>query len=159
LTTSSSERPGWDETWMAFAESIALRSKCCRAQVGCVIVSSDQEVIGAGYNGPSPNYPADGSCALWCPRGRGEGGTDNTYDNCPSVHAEANCVVRCDYSRIHGATVYTTRSTCFQCAKLLSAAGVVRVVHRVLDSDAHRDPESVEQFLSTCGIEVTRWTT
>lgn len=150
-------RPSWDTVWFTMAEAIGARSKCCRAQVGCVIVSENQELIGGGYNGPPAKYPAEGSCALWCPRGRGEGGDGNVYDNCPSSHAEANCIVRCDYERVKGATAYVTRSCCFTCAKLLSAAKVARVVHRVTDSDLHRDPEGVEEFFRKCGVVVERW--
>jgi dCMP deaminase len=142
---------------MSMADSIAERSKCSRAAVGCVLVSSTQSVISASYNGPPPNYPAEGSCALWCPRARGEGGLGNTYDNCPSVHAEANGIVRADYSRLAGATAYVTRACCLQCSKLLAAAGVVRVVHRVEEIDAHRNPEASEELLRLCGVEVVRW--
>lgn len=154
---SDFSRPSWASVWMTMSDTIGSRSKCCRAQVGCVIVSEDQEVIGAGYNGPAAEYPADGSCSNWCPRGRGEGGTGNVYDNCPSSHAEANCIVRCDYSRIRGATAYVSRSSCLTCAKLLASAGIFRLVHRVTEDDLHRDPDGVEEFLRKCGVEVERW--
>jgi len=157
MTSSSDERPSWDAIWMSFADSIARRSKCSRAQVGSVLVSGDQSVLSASYNGPPPNYPAEGSCVSWCPRARGEGGTGSSYDNCPSVHAEVNAIARADHSRISGATVYTNRSTCYGCAKTLAAAGVVRVVHRVTNDDLHRDPDAVEEFLRTCGVVVERW--
>lgn len=154
---SEFDRPSWDDVWSEMALSIGARSKCCRAQVGCVIVSADQEVIGAGYNGPPSEYPAEGSCSNWCPRGRGEGGVGNVYDNCPSSHAEANCIVRCDYSRLEGSTAYVSRSSCITCAKLLASAGVSRVIHRVSEDDLHRDPEAVEEFLRSCGVAVERW--
>lgn len=150
-------RPTWDEVWMRMADTMAERSKCTRAQVGCVIVSKDQTVLSASYNGPPPNYPADGSCSSWCPRARGEGGLGSTYDNCPSVHAEANGVSRADHSRIHGATAYVNRASCVTCAKLLAAAGITRLVHRVEDVDMHRNPEATEDFLQLCGVEVVRW--
>lgn len=142
---------------MSFADSIGRRSKCSRAQVGCVIVSSGQSVLSASYNGPPPEYPADGSCALWCPRARGEGGLGSTYDNCPSVHAEINAIARADHSKISGATVYINRASCIGCAKALAAAGVKVVVHRVGEDDMHRNPDATEDFLRLCGIEVQRW--
>lgn len=160
MTTSSSERlprPSWDEVWLSMADNIARRSLCSRAQVGCVIVASDQTVLSASYNGPPPGYEVSGSCVNWCPRARGDASLDNTYDNCPSAHAEANGVARLDRSRVKGATVYVNRAMCLQCAKLVAAAGVTRVVHRVLEEDMHRDPDGVEQFLWECGVEPRRW--
>lgn len=151
------DRPSWDDVWMAAAENVARRSLCSRAQVGAVIVASDQTVLSQSYNGPPPGYKVEGPCSLWCPRARGEGGTGNLYDNCPSVHAEANGVARLDRSRVQGATVYVNRSMCLQCAKLSAAAGVSRVVHRVTEDDLHRDPDGVEEFLRKCGITIERW--
>lgn len=143
---------------MAMADVMSRRSRCSRAQVGCVIVSAAQSVLSASYNGPPPGYPADGSCVLWCPRARGEGGLGSTYDNCPSAHAEINGIARADHSRIAGATAYVTGATCIGCAKALAAAGVVRVIHRVGDSDLHRNPHEVERFLMLSGLTVERWT-
>ena len=80
------------------------------------------------------------------------------YDNCPTVHAEANGVARLDRSKVRGATVYVNRSMCLQCAKLIAASGVSHVVHKVTDDDLHRDPEGVEEFLRKCGVTVERWT-
>lgn len=139
------------------AEIMAERSKCSRAKVGCVIVSNDQTVLSASYNGPPPKYPADGPCTDWCPRARGEGSLDSVYDNCPSTHAETNGIARADHSRIAGATAYVNRASCIQCAKSLAAAGVVRLVHIVGENDMHRNPEATEDFLRLCGVEVVRW--
>jgi dCMP deaminase len=151
-------RPNWDEVWMQFADTIALRSKCSRAQVGCVIVDKDQNVLSASYNGPPSKYIADGPCTNWCPRGRGEGGLGSTYDNCPSVHSEVNAIARVDRSRTVGATAYVTRACCIGCAKALAAAGIVRVIHRVDTIDLHRNPDETEKFLKECDINVERWT-
>jgi dCMP deaminase len=151
------DRPSWDAVWMEASHNIARRSLCSRAQVGAVIVASDQTVLSMSYNGPPPGYEVSGTCGNWCPRARGEGTLDNTYDTCPSAHAEANGVSRLDRSRVRGATVYVNRSMCFGCAKLVSAAGVSRVVHRVTEDDLHRDPDGVEEFLRQCGVSVERW--
>lgn len=150
-------RPSWDEVWMRMAQIMGERSKCSRAQVGCVIVSADQSVLSASYNGPPPNYPAEGSCSNWCPRAQGKGDLGSTYDNCPSAHAETNGIARADHSRIIGATAYVNRASCIGCAKALAAAGVVRLVHIVGDNDMHRNPEATEDFLRQCGVQVVRW--
>lgn len=150
-------RPEWDEIWMQFADTIALRSKCSRAQVGCVIVDKDQNVLSASYNGPPSNYAAEGSCIDWCPRGRGEGGVGASYDNCPTVHAELNGISRLDKSRMNDSTLYVTHSMCFSCCKVVAASGISRVIHNVRTTDTHRDPDKTEEFLRACKIEVLRW--
>jgi dCMP deaminase len=150
-------RPEWDEIWMQFADTIALRSKCSRAQVGCVIVDKDQNVLSASYNGPPSNFIAEGPCTNWCLRSQGKTDLGASYDGCPSVHAEVNSIARVDRSRTVGATAYVTRASCYSCAKALAAAGVVKLIHRVDDIDMHRNPEETEKFLRECGIEVERW--
>ena len=154
---SDISRPSWDDVWMQMSEVIATRSLCSRAQVGCVIVAEDQTVLSASYNGVPPLYDVSGPCSNWCPRSRGEGGVGNVYDNCPAVHAESNGIARLDRSRVRGATAYVNRSVCRTCAKLIAAAGISRVVHRVTENDQHRDPEGVEEFLQQCGVQVERW--
>lgn len=142
---------------MNFADTISQRSKCSRAQVGCVIVDKGQNVLSASYNGPIASYAADGPCTSWCPRAQGQGGTSSNYDNCPSVHAEQNGVARLDRTRAYGSTAYVTRSCCITCAKLLIASGVVRIVHRVDSIDLHRNPGAVEEFAKQCNVKIERW--
>lgn len=154
---SDFDRPSWDDVWMEAALNISRRSLCSRAQVGSVIVASDQTVLSQSYNGAPPGLAVSGTCNNWCPRAQGKGELNNSYDNCFAVHSEANGVARLDRSRVKGATVYVNRSMCLQCAKLVSAAGVSRVVHQVSEEDLHRDPEAVEEFLRECGVAVERW--
>lgn len=155
--TPDKTRPTWEDVWMQTAIAISKRSKCSRAQIGAVIVDSRQNVLSCSYNGPPPSWrtPAD-SCRDWCPRAQSEVGPGMSYDSCPANHAEANAIARADSQRLAGATCFITGSICMTCAKLLAAAGVTRVVHKVSPSDSHRDPERVEAFLQTCGVEVVR---
>ena len=54
----NSKRPTFDEVYMAFARSIALRSTCLRKQVGTVITSVDhRRVLAIGYNGNASGLP------------------------------------------------------------------------------------------------------
>lgn len=154
-SVTATSRPTWDETWMAMAEIIAKRSKCSRAQIGCVIVAGDQTVVAASYNGAPPNMVTDGSCSHWCPRAI-NGDADTDYTSCVSSHAEMNAIARSDWSRLKEATVYTTGTTCYNCAKLIAGAGVTRLVHAVRDTDTHRDPLGVESRLKAYGVEVIR---
>lgn len=149
-------RPSWDDTWMKVAETVAERSLCDRAKVGCVVVSDNQSVLAVSYNGPPPGFPTAGTCKNWCPRACGVGGVTSDYSNCPAVHAEVNAIARSDHSRLSGATVYSTRASCINCAKSIAASGIVRLVHKVDKTDMHRDPDGTEEFLRSCGVEVVR---
>lgn len=147
-------RPSWDETWLAVASAIGKRSRCSRAGLGAVIVSSDQRICATGYNGPAANWPFDGDCINWCPRARGETPLDNMYEQCPAIHAEANALMYVDRSSVVDGSLYVTGAPCMQCAKLISNSGLSRVVCTIREQDSHRRPELVLEYLMTCGIEV-----
>src|SRR3954466_3379651 len=68
-TVPASLRPTWEQTWMDVADLVAKRSLCSRAQVGCVVVTSDNRIEAATYNGPSPQFQHFGlQCEHWCQR-------------------------------------------------------------------------------------------
>jgi len=149
------DRPSWDDTWLAVARAVALRSRCSRAQVGAVVVSSNQRICATGYNGPAATWPEGGECELWCPRAKGEAPLDNMYDACPAIHAEANALLYVDRSQVEGGTLYVTSAVCMQCAKLVSNSGVARVVMVVRKADLHRNPLETVAYLKKCGLEVS----
>ena len=147
-------RPSWDTTWMDIAETVGRRSRCTRAQVGAVIVSSNQRICATGYNGPAANWPYETDCIEWCPRAKGEVPLDNMYDSCPAIHAEANALLYVDRSQVEGGTIYVTGACCMQCAKLISNSGIEKVIMKIRDIDVHRKPENVVAYLIECGIDV-----
>lgn len=154
VKTEISSRPSWDNTWMDIARLIAKRSVCSRAQVGAVVVSANQRISATGYNGPAAKLKVDGNCINWCPRAQGLTELDNTYDSCPSIHAEANALLYVDRSRVDDGTIYVTGAPCMQCAKLISNSGLRRVVAIIRTIDVHRQPEKVLDYLRSCGLEV-----
>lgn len=125
------DRPDWTHYFLAIAVAVAARGDCRRRQVGCVIVDTDQRIIGTGYNGAEPGGP---SClAGECPRGVSvpvgtPGGED--YSNCVAIHAEANALLFARAS-CKDATAYVTRQPCDGCEKLLRGAGVRTVIYGV----------------------------
>lgn len=139
---------------MRVADAVALRSRCSRAQIGAVVVSKDQRISATGYNGPASTLPVDGDCINWCPRAQGATPLNNTYDSCPSIHAEANALLYVDRSRVEGGTIYITDAACYQCAKLISNAGIQRVVMRIGTRAAHRLPDDTVAYLKQCNIDV-----
>lgn len=153
------DRPSWDETWMIVANNLGQRSRCSRGAIGCVIVSSDNRVLAASYVGPAKdfkpaNYKPDTDCTSWCPRSQPGAEIDPSYGNCISCHAEQNAIARCQGDP-SGGTIYVNGSICVNCAKLVAAAGIARVVMIVHSADAHRNPDQVMKFLQVCQIEVT----
>lgn len=177
-------RPDWDRTFMDIADTYARRSRCVRRQVGAVITSQSNEQIAAGYNGPPATWRggihgllAGQSCDQFCPRAGSipfsravihepygwdtvvEPTPGATYDNCITIHAEMNALLRVDRRDLMiGGTVYISTSSCWDCAKVLSNTYLSRVVMR-LDpvADAHRGPDRVVALLRKCDKDVVIW--
>lgn len=149
-------RPSWDQVWMNVALQIGPRSRCSRAQVGAIVVTHDNRVASASYNGPPKGLNVSGSCDHWCARAMGETDLSADYSSCDSIHAESNAIARANFTEIQGGTIYVTHASCINCAKLVGNSGIVRLVHRVTDADAHRQPERVEDYLRQIGVEVQR---
>lgn len=152
------ERPSWDEVWSRIAATFGERSRCHRAQIGAVIVTTDNRLAAVGYAGPPSGLPTTkGDCRDWCPRAQPGAVLSKSYDECATIHAEVNAIMRSDWHDRQGATVYVNGSTCQNCAKVVAGSGIARLVHVVNEGDAHRAPEKVEEYLRSCGIDVERW--
>ena len=109
-------RPNWHKTWMDVARTIALRSHDPRLQVGAIIVSDDNtRVLSVGYNGNyagGPNKPESLE--------PGQSGF---------LHAELNCILKCDYNFSKKKIMYVTHSPCRTCAKIIVNAGISKVIY------------------------------
>jgi dCMP deaminase len=118
-------RPNWDEYFLGVAHAVKLRSDCERDKVGAVIVDGTNRIIATGYNGAPSGHDGCRSC----PRRTSGVAPGSPYSNCVAVHAEANAIVFCSYpDRTQPRTIYVTRQPCVDCAKLIAAAGINRVV-------------------------------
>lgn len=115
------ERPDWDEWFSLIAQAVSQRASCPRAQVGALIVSQDNRILAAGYNGAPAGEPhclevgcliEDGHCQR-------------------AIHAEVNAVAQAARTgvRIAGSRLILHSSrgdiACRECAKVLRAAGVL----------------------------------
>lgn len=122
-------RLAWDRIWMDLAVSLAKRSTCSRAQVGCVIVSWDNtRVLSVGYNGNARGFP--NACDL------------DTPGSCGCLHAEENACIKMDFSDCTAKVMYTTVSPCLMCAKRIINAGIQEVVYH----DPYRLPLGIEML-------------
>jgi len=153
-------RPSWDEVWMETAQIIAKRSRCSRRQIGAVIVTADQRVVSLSYNGPPSAYaPAnempDSDCTMWCSRSiKPVKNLSPDYSDCPAGHSELNAIGRANFTETQGSTIFVTGSVCIHCAKAIAGAKLIRVVMVVSDTDSHRNPAIVQNFLENSGVEV-----
>ena len=154
----TSPRPTWDQHWLEAARNATRRSLCSRDQVGAVIVNSENELIATGYNGPPRNFDhGDKLCVEWCARaGKAlEGQTlDLGHTDCPSIHAEANALLRAaKYARV-GGTLYVTSHVCINCAKLVANSGIARVVVNPASPATHREADTGYTLMRACGLTV-----
>lgn len=144
---------------MMVAKTMGQRSKCVRDGVGAVIVSFDNRVVATGYNGPPAGLPAiSNDCRNWCPRSKmGPLSTNPQYDDCVSLHAEANALMVCDRRDREGGSIFVSSGVCFNCAKLIANSGLkfVYVWDEVSETrHAYRNCKRSYDFMRSCGLHV-----
>lgn len=139
------DRPEWDDTFLAIAQIWAERATCSRRKVGAVVVK-DKKVIGNGYNGvPSgKRHCVDGGC----PRGslsysEVPAGSDYNAYPCHAVHAEHNAILQAGLRECEEATLYVTDEPCQQCSNLIEHAKIGRVV--IMSHERGEDQDSTEE--------------
>lgn len=121
------------EYWNYVLEGLAQRSTCIRGHVGALIIR-DRRIIGEGYNGAPPGmldcYEA-GSCLPDFRQIKGTADTMEVEGCVRATHAEANAIA---FAARHGiatlgAEMWCTHSPCRECAKLIIAAGIVKLTY------------------------------
>ncbi len=129
-------RPSWDQIWMDFAHTISKRSIDPRFQVGSVIVTEDNsQVLAVGYNGDHRGGPNEVESV--------EPGMSGL------LHAEVNCLIKCDFNHPKKKKMYLTLSPCKMCAKAIINGGITEVIY----SEEYRDRSGIELLISS-GITV-----
>jgi dCMP deaminase len=128
-----------DEDYLKICEIIAAKSHSTRNKVGAVIVK-DGNIISFGYNGTPSGF--DNQCE-----------DENGVTKPEVLHAESNAILKCACSvnSSEGATLYTLLSPCFECAKLIIQARIVRVVFKT----KYRDLSGIK-LLFKAGIFLQR---
>ena len=134
-------RPDWHSYFMLMAKQAAVRSTCLSRPTGAVIVK-DRQLIATGYNGALPGQAHCTELNECLSRTQD---VEAKYQLCRSAHAEANAIALAAAHGISvkGATVYCTLQPCLTCTKLLTMAGVARIVYEL--PYASKDPVS-DQF-------------
>lgn len=95
------------------------RSKCSRAQVGCII-AREGRVLSIGYNGG-----ISGGEDCLC------GDASTIWDGIGCLHAEANAIAWAakEGIAVGGAEMYCSLSPCVSCAKLILNAGIKKLYY------------------------------
>ena len=119
----------WDLFYMRIANLISQQSYAEDRKVGAIIVKDDN-IISFSYNGT--------------PRG-----TNNDTQVHEVLHAEAQAISKVSRSNQStlGATLYSTLAPCIDCAKLIYAVGIHRVVFR----DPYKCSRGID-FLNNQGV-------
>tara|TARA_B110000503_G_C6992121_1_gene347795 strand:- start:291 stop:740 length:450 start_codon:yes stop_codon:yes gene_type:complete len=127
----------WDEYFMSIAFLAASRSSCDRLQVGCVLVKNTH-IISMGYNGFLAGVPHTSIVR-------------NNHEQA-TVHAEQNAIS--DAARrgvsVNNATAYITHYPCINCAKILAASGIKKIVYH---SD-YKNDEIVNEIYKDTNIVI-----
>lgn len=134
-----------DSLYMGFALRAAKMSHARRAKVGCVIVRGNNTIV-VGWNGMPAGM--DNNCEHEIENGQ-------LVTKPEVLHAEFNAamkLVREGGFGTQGGTAYTTLSPCVPCAKLLSQAGLTRIVYL----DEHENTEGLD-FLNRVKIDVSKF--
>ena len=164
--------------FMSVAHDAANMSRAQRLQVGAVIVQDDEDIIGYGWNGTPRGW--DNNCEDKKYMNRDAGGWLNPDElelmwplteietsgdfagesvryklvTKPEVlHAESNALAKVMRSTrsAKGATMFVTHAPCLECSKIMSQAGITKVVYE----QDYRDSSGVE-YLQKCGVEVCK---
>jgi dCMP deaminase len=101
---------------MRFAQLLAKRSTCRRAQVGCVVVTDDNcRVLAVGYNGGAKGVFND--CL------------SDEPGKCGHLHAEVNALIKLNYNEPARKKLYTTTMPCLSCAVAIINACIHEVIY------------------------------
>lgn len=131
-------RDTWSEYFFNIVRAVSTRATCDRGKCAAIIVK-DRHILSTGYVGAAPGLPhCDDVGHLY----RTVTHTDGTTKNhcVRTVHAEANAIAQAAKfgTAVAGARLYSTMFPCFDCAKLIVAAGITQV-YAEFDYPASRD--------------------
>ena len=108
----------WDEYAINLLDNVASRSQDPDTKVGCVILDTDNRIIGTGYNSPPSGVKLEPQDLI----------RPHKYQY--MVHAELNAILFAESSRLKGSTLYVPFLPCNDCAKVICQVGISRVVYK-----------------------------
>lgn len=164
------QRPSWDELFISVTQQFARRSTCARLQTAAILVK-DRRIVSLGYNGVVKD--AEHCLDYWRTR-YNNGAIQGDYETFESflksdefyrehhpwsvtneIHGEQNAILYAGREGIpiRNTTLYTLYAPCINCAKVIIATGIVRVVYL---HEYKRDTSGAD-FLRTHHIPVEQF--
>lgn len=142
-------RPSWIEYFKAVMDAAALRATCDRGKSGCVIYKNNH-ILSTGYVGSLPGQPhCDDVGHKFVDEINLS--TGETRKSCKrTVHAEANAIANAAKLGIalEGATLLCRMSPCKNCAELIIASGIKKVICEYKHESSYG-----EELLHLSGVE------
>lgn len=122
---------------MSIAQLAAQRGTCPRAQVGCVLVDTNNRIKATGYNSSHP-----GSCHC------SDVGCLVIDEHCiRTIHAEVAAVLNLE-RQYKNLTAYITHEPCIHCYKVLTAAGITKIYYQ----NSYGDNEKYYELINEIGV-------
>lgn len=143
-------RPDWNAYFMNIARAVSLRMTCDRAQIGAIIVSPDNRILSTGYGGAPSGWPS-------CDDVGHEMMEMNGRESCVrTVHAEENAIIS---AARHGVgldagILYTTATTCYDCARMVAQAGIKKIYYGSQYDSARSGGRDIVALMRARGIEM-----
>ena len=130
-------RPSWNEYFKQLAELTATRSGCKKLRVGCILVHNNR-IVAQGYNGFLPSCPHDSHIV-------------NGHE-VATIHAEQNTIIDCAKRGVscNECTAYITHYPCFNCAKMLLAAGIKEIYY----INDYKNDELVAKYCELMSVKI-----
>lgn len=151
IEIAESQLKSWDNTFIVIAKELAKHSTCLRCQVGAVLVKNGR-IVSTGYNGvPHGMKHCNETFTIEDMKKSNWLDIHGEFSRKYEVHAEQNCIIEMAKNETNptGTTLYLTLSPCSNCAKLIVAAGIERVVYA---EEYDRDKDGIN-LLKEMGIE------
>ncbi len=117
-----------DTYYIKIAELSAIRSKCIKRKVGCIIVKDDR-ILSQGINGtPKGSINCNKNGCDRCNNTQIKSG--EKLDTCKCLHAEMNALLFANYFDLNNSTMYITHSPCLDCSKYIIQCGINNIVYK-----------------------------
>ena len=133
-----------DKYFLDIARAVARQSTCLDKQVGCVIVSQDNQIISCGYNDAPSKCPE-------CTRKSVCFKEKNGF--CMATHAEINALIKAG-ERAKGGYLYVTLEPCFECAKAIINAKISEVYYSQVNGHNLRRKAEMQHLFGLVGISL-----
>lgn len=142
----------WTEYFMFSAALAACRSKDPETQVGAIIVNSQNNIIGTGYNGFPRN--CDDNEFPWTKNSPDLENTKHLY----VIHAERNAIINCLLpQQLTQSTLFVTHFPCNQCAQHVIQVGISKVVYKKDEHPEKPEYKASRKMLSSARVCIEQY--